>query len=609
MSRKCLAGLLAGWSCISLAQEDAVVVTASRSAQLLRDSIPHTTVITQREIRESQATDLPSLLRREAGFEFVQNGGVGRTSSAFVRGTATAQSLVLVDGMRMSDLNFGAASLDQFVLSEIERVEIVRGTVSGLYGSGAIGGVVQIFTRRGSGAPAASIDAAAGGEGDRRLRFGYGGELGDTRFNLGASGFRTDGFSAVRPEVAPAVVNPDRDGYRNESLAASLSHRFAPGHEAGVTYYTTRGDQEYDDALFGSPTDDLRADVRLGAWTATVQNQLASRWLSKLSFAESSNASEERLNGFTTFRTKTENRQLGWQNDLALATDHRLIAGLERTEQKISGDTFYLRDSRQVDALLLGYVGRFGRHQLQANTRDERYSDFGDAQSHFLGYALDLTERWRVFASRSTGFRAPTFNELFFPPLGGFVCNNPGLTPERARSSDAGLQYASARSLLRVVAFQTRFTDLISSGCPPQNVNRATIEGAEASYSGEWAGTRLKASFTVQDPVQHASSGDVQLVRRARRFGSLSAMRDAGPWQLGGEWLVSDRRPDNIVTTFSARTEVAGYGVVNAIAAYRVAKETTAGLRVDNLFDKDYSLTHGFNVQRRKVTLSLSQRF
>src|SRR5687768_11178558 len=184
--------------CTAFAQEDAVIITASRSAQLLRESIPHTTVITAREIRESQAVDLPSLLRREAGFEFVQSGGIGRNSGTFLRGTATGQSLILVDGVRIADLNNGIASLDQVLLGEVERVEIVRGNVSSLYGSGAVGGVTQIFTRRGRGVPAATAEAAVGGEGDRRLLAGYAGESGATRFNLTASAFQTDGFSALR---------------------------------------------------------------------------------------------------------------------------------------------------------------------------------------------------------------------------------------------------------------------------------------------------------------------------------------------------------------------------------------------------------------------------
>lgn len=614
MSRRCLAGLLAGWSIVSVAQEDAVVVTATRSEQLLRESIPHTTVITEPEIRESQAVDLPALLRREAGIEFVQNGGIGRTSGTFIRGTASAQSLVLVDGVRIMDLNNGIANLDQFMLDEIERVEIVRGNVGSLYGSGAIGGVIQIFTKRGRGEPRLTADLAAGEEGDRRARLAYGGEMNGTRFSLAASGFRSDGFSALRPGVSPSA-DPDRDGYRNKSFAGSLAQQLRPGHEAGIAYYLTDGEQEYDDAFALSPTAKQTAHVKLESWSAWLDNQLTPLWLSKLSLARATNGNHESVDGVTSFQTRTRNHQLGWQNELSPHPDHRVVLGLERIEQEIEGSIAYLRQNRDIDALFGGYRGRLGRHHLQVNLRDERFSDFGDSRTHLLGYGFELASRWRAFASGSTGFRAPTFNELFFPPIdlgGGFflACNEPSLRPERARSTDAGLQYASASSLLKVVAFRTSFTDLIAPGCPPSNINEATIEGVEASFSGEWMGTGLKAALTVQDPVQHTPAGDQPLVRRAKKFGAVSASRAAGRWRFAAELLASGRKPDIQVTSFSGqRVELPGYGVVNAMARYAIAKETTVGLRLDNVLDKDYSVTHGFNVQRRKATVSVSHRF
>jgi vitamin B12 transporter len=612
--RNCLAGLLAGWSLLSFAQEDVVVVTATRSEQLLRESIPHTTVITRREIRESQAVDLPALLRREAGIEFVQSGGIGRTSGTFIRGTASAQSLVLVDGVRVMDLNNGVANLDQFMLDEIERVEVVRGNVGSLYGSGAIGGVVQIFTRRGRGEPRFTADLAAGEEGDRRARFDYGGEHHDTRFNLTASTYRTDGFSALRPGVSP-TADPDRDGYRNRALAGSLAQRFSPGHEAGASYYLTDGEQEYDDAFALSQTAKQTADVKLENWAAWLHNQFTPLWLSRLSLARASNSNHERVDGATSFQTRTRNHQLAWQNDLFPHPDHRLVVGLERIEQEVEGTIAYLRQGREVDAVFGGYRGRLGRHHVQLNLRDENFSDFGDSHTHLLGYAFELSSRWRVFAAGSTGFRAPTFNELFFPPIdlgGGFllVCNEPALRPERARSTDAGVQYASGTSLLKVVAFHTSFTDLIAPGCPPSNVNEATIDGVEASFTGEWMGTSLKAAFTVQDPVQHTPTGDQPLVRRAKQYGSVSASRAAGPWRFGAELLASGPKPDLVVTSFTGqRVDLPGYGVVNATARYAIGKDTSLRVRLDNAFDKDYSLTHGFNVQRRKATVSVSHRF
>jgi vitamin B12 transporter len=611
-------GLLAVlYLCQSAAQDDgdAVVITASRSEQLLREAIPHTTVLTRQDIRSSQAVDLPTLLRREAGFEFTQNGGIGGTSGTFLRGTATAQSLVLVDGVRVADLNNGIASLDQFMLDEIDRVEIVRGSVGSLYGSGAIGGVIQIFTRRGEGAPAPAISLGAGGEGDRRVAASYGGQTGDTRFNVTASRFATKGFLALRPG-ASATANPDNDGYRNESYAANVSHRVAAGHEAGVSFYSTAGRQEYDNAFALAATTQDFADVRMSSWRAFLNNQFSQNWVSRLTIAESANMNHAFQDAATVSRTRTQTRQYGWQNDLIFGAGlQKIMAGLERVEQDIEGTIAYTRTSRDVNALLGGYQGRFGVHNLQLNLRAERYSDFGDTRTYLAGYAFDISERWRVFASHGTGFRAPTFNELFFPPIalgaGVFLaCNDPNLKPERSRSSDAGVQYASGGTLLKVSAFRTRIRDAIAPGCPPSNVNQAMIDGIETSLTARWWGTLLKGALTVQDPVQRTAAGEAQLLRRAKRFGSVSAVRPYGPWQFGGEVLASGEKPDTVVTSFAgARTTLPAYAVVNLFGRYAIRNESYLAVRVENVLDKDYLLTHGFNVQRRKFTLSFNHRF
>lgn len=585
-------------------QEDAVVVTASRAEQQVREVIPHTTVIGAREIRESGAADLLSLLRREAGFEFSQNGGIGTVSGTFLRGASANQVLVLVDGVRISNLNFGSTRLDQLMLDQIERVEIVRGNVSSLYGSGAIGGVIQVFTRRGAGVPRASVDAGLGAEGTRRLRADYSGEAGGTRFSFNVSRYHTDGFSAIDPRIAPNA-NPERDGYRNDSYSVSLSQRFAPGHEAGLRWLSSHGRIEFDNA-FHLPADRHSAGSELESAVLYSNNQLGARWFSQLALSLGRDRYGDERNGNVTSRVRTRNSELRWQNDLVLAPDHGLMLGADLLRQEISSTTTsYTRTGRDVEAFLAGYRGRFGRHALQFNLRLEDYSDFGRANTHFAGYGYELSDRWRLTASASRAFRAPTFNELFFPGFG-----NPSLRPERARSLEAGLQYAAGAHLARLVAFRSRITDLIG-GFPIVNVNRAEIDGVELSYRGALAGFDLRASFTVQDPEQIDAAGvRSQLVRRARSFGSLSAGRAIGPWRLAAEVLASSQRFDNHITAFPAqRVPLSGYEVVNLVADYRLGADTVLQGRLDNAFDAGYQLAHGYNTQGRKLTVQLRHRF
>jgi len=600
-------GVLAGLSVIAalpaFAQSnDTVVVTATRTEQHVRDAIPHTTIITASEIRDSGAVDLPALLRREAGFEFSQNGGIGTTSSTFLRGAATNQVLVLIDGVRVSSLTTGATALDQLMLDQIERVEVVRGNVSSLYGSGAIGGVIQVFTHRGRGELGVSVDVGAGEQGTQRLRAGFSGAAGGTRFSVKLSHYASAGFSAQNPANSP-TTNPDRDGYRNLSLSADLTHRFNAEHVAGVRYFSSDGRVEFDNAFAASVDDRHAADARLGTWSLYTHNRIASRWLSKLSYSQGRDQFDAYLNGAMTSRTKSRNTQLTWQNDVTLGSEQTASIGLETLHQSVQSTTAYGRTGRDVGALFVGYQGRFGRHALQLNARNEDYSDFGAARTHFAGYGFDLTEQVRFTAASASAFRAPTFNELFFP----FGFGNPNLRPERSRSFELGLQYAAGEHLLRVAGFHTRIADLINP-FPIVNLNSAVIDGIEISYRGTLAGADVKASVTLQDPIQHAATTQVQLIRRSKAFGSFGIAKGFGPWRLGAELLASGRRFDNQIVTFS-RVELAPYELLNLTAHYQFGKQTALSARLENALDKQYTLADGYNTQGRKLSVNLSHQF
>ena len=322
----------------SAPDEDSVVVSASRTEQRIRDAIPHTTVLTARDIRDSQALDLPSLLMREAGFEFSQNGGVGTVTGIFLRGGRSAQALVLLDGIRVEDAGFGAAAFQHIMLDEVERVEIVRGNVSSLYGSSAVGGVIQVFTKRGRGTPAPSFEATFGSRGTAKVRAGYGGEVGDTRFNLTASQFDTRGFSAINPTLAPNA-NPDRDGYQNTSLAGSLSHRFSPQHEAGVTVFSARGRVDYDSA-FGRPTDVHKSAQNLDNASLFWEARWQDWWKSRFTLGQGSDYRTDTLNGNFANNSNTISRQFIWDNEFRVAPEHLLTAGAENLRQSIANSGF-----------------------------------------------------------------------------------------------------------------------------------------------------------------------------------------------------------------------------------------------------------------------------
>jgi vitamin B12 transporter len=579
--------------------DDAVVVTASRVEQQIKDAIPNTTVITQSEIKASGATDLPSLLRGRAGVEISQNGGLGSVSSLFLRGGNSTHTLVLIDGVRLESATTGTTPLEHVMLDDVERIEIVRGNVSALYGSGAMGGVVQIFTRSGAGAPGTTVEAMAGSRGTQKLGASYGNRSDATRLALSASETSTRGFSAIDPNYAP-VANPDRDGYRNASVAGQLAHRLAAGHEVGLRIYRSQGKTDYDNAFGATPQETNRTDTTLQNLSAYLDSRFTDAWRSRLTLAEGRNDSDDLTNGQPNpfgSRFDSRNRQLGWQNDLTLAKGHVLTASAERLAQDLSSDTAYTGTSRTVNSLALGYTGRLGAHQLQAGARRDRYSDVGAASTGLLGYGYELSEVWKLTALGSTAFRAPTFNDLYYP---GF--SNPALRPERSRSFEAGVQYAQGQRLLRAVVFRTAYRDLILFDpitFVPVNVAHARVSGTELTYSATYdGGWGARASLTVQNPVDEDTGQ--QLRKRAKSYFGGEISRETGPWRLAGEVASSASRPDADIVS-GAPVTLAPYTVVNLSARYRVDRTLDWWARLENAADRRYQLAHGYNTPPRGV--------
>ncbi len=575
---------------------DEVVVTATREPEQIKQTIQHTTVITEEEIRASQAVDVPTLLRKEAGIQITQSGGPGQTAGLFVRGAATNQTLVLIDGVRVNSATTGTTQIDQLMLDEIERIEIVRGPGSSLYGSDAIGGVVQIFTKRGLGVSGPNATVGFGNQGTQRYALGYGGTAGDLQYSLNASAFRTDGFSAIRPEVSP-VVNPDADGYRNYSGTAAATYTFDPRNSVGFTYYAAGGEVQFDDPFAASRDD--RQTGRTGVSSANMftRNQFTESWTSRVSASEGVDRFRNFLNDQQTSFFQTRNSVLTWQNDLALATGQRVILGAETLNQQVSSTTVYTTDERRVNSVFGGYTGTFGRSTLQGNVRNDHYSDFGSATTYLAGYGYQLTDTVRAVASASRGFRAPTFNELFFPGFG-----NPNLQPEIANAIEGGLQYAAGRQLARLAVYRTRYTDLINP-FPIANINQAQVTGVELSYVGAIGATDVRASLTFQDPRDLAN--DQLLIRRATRLGSFTVGRAFGPFGIGAEMVAVGPRFDNDQVTFD-RVSLPGYAIFNLVGRYNFTKNLYLGVRAENIFDKDYSTASGFNAQRFLVLVTLN---
>ncbi len=585
---------------------DEVVVTASRMPQPLERTIADTTVLNEEDIRKSGAPDVPTILRDVAGVELSQNGGTGKTSGLYLRGTDSTHVLVLLDGVRINSATTGATALDQLMLDQVERIEVVRGNVSSLYGSEAIGGVVQIFTRRGRGAPAPNVSAGVGNQGTKRLSAGFGGAAGETDFAVQLSTFKTDGVSALNPALIPNA-NPDRDGYRNNSLSASVGRDFNVDHRVSASLFGSYGNNQYDNA-FGLPTDVNSNRAQIWKSSLASDDQINETWHSKLQLASGADQYRDFLNGQpvpwgSLFQTK--DNQLSWQNTLRLDDHKQLLLGAEALQQRVSSDINpgYVQSSRNVNSLFAGYTGRYEAHQLQLNLRQDRNSQYGSANTWLLGYGYALNDAWRATASYSTAFKAPTFNELYYPGFG-----NPALDPEHSRNIEAGVHYfVAGGQQFNAVYFDNRIRDLINTVLvdpvnfvfQPKNVDRARMNGFEFSYAGQFGDTGMKAVLTSQNP-RDANTG-VQLDRRAKLHSSLGVTQQLGALQAGGEWQHSGTRPDGS-NTFT----LAAYNVFNLTASYAISKETKLTLRADNLTNQNDSNAYGYNPLGRRVFVGIN---
>jgi vitamin B12 transporter len=570
-------------------------------SQALNKSIADTTVLTEKEIKNSGATDVETLLRSVPGIEIAQTGGLGSQASIFMRGTNSNQVLVLIDGVRIDSATTGSTALEHIMLDDIERIEIVRGNASSLYGSEAIGGVIQLFTKKGRGAPSFKASAGVGNEGTRRMSAGFSGDVQNTSFSVNASRVKTDGVSAMIPQIM-TNANPNNNGYDNTTLDAQVRHEIDASHALTASIYSTRANSSFD-SNYGLPTDINNMIENMDKYSLSSDDQLNSMWHSQLRIAQGIDDSHTYTNGLLAYRFETRDDQLAWQNNFNISSGQRLSLSMENLNQAVVSTTAYTQTSRNVNSFLGSYVGEYGSHQVQLNLRQDRYSDFGFANTGLLGYGFFFTKDWRATLSVGNAFKAPTFNDLFYP---GY--SNPNLLPERSVNREAGLHYASNGQRVDLVYFDNRIHDLIEFNALtyiPYNVGLAQIKGQELIYAGNFGQTHLNASATFQNPIDETTG--MQLVRRARYFGNLGVSRDFDALNLGAQIRYSGARQDVNFNTYPYSTvALPAYQLLNLTGRYRIDKHLDAVGSIGNVFNRSYSEVYGYNTPGRMFFVGLN---
>jgi vitamin B12 transporter len=536
MKKTLFAAALCGWSFAASgadAQRPAalspVIVTATRTAITVDDALSSVTVITRKDIDRLQPVSLIDLLQGLPGVTFAQSGGLGQQSSLFLRGTNSSHTLLLIDGVRVGTVSAGLPAFDQLPIDQIERIEVVRGPRSSLYGADAIGGVIQIFTRRGARGSglAPSLRAGAGSRGYADGQVGLAAGDQHAWYNLSVGGQYTRGINACRVGAAEAFAGcftdePDADAYRNRNALAHAGYRWDGGTELDATWLRSDSHVEFDGAPFGNQHHNLQQVAG-----ANLRFDPLAPWKVTLAAGQSLDEQHTYYDGAFVGYGNSRRTQASWQNDLSLDDNQLLTLGLDWQREHLASDTGYLGDRRSDTGGYAQYQGRFGRHDLQLSLRRDDNQQFGGHTTGAAAWGYALEHGLRLSASWGSAFHAPTFNDLYYP----FGSGNPDLQPETSRSAELGVAQQRVDWHWALNAYRTSIDELISLDANyfPRNISRARIDGLEAQFGTELDGWRLESYLTLVRPQNRdggANDGH-RLPRRPGRTARLCHHRPA----------------------------------------------------------------------------------
>lgn len=571
-----------------IAALDTVVVTGARQAQRPEELLATVDVIDREELERAGPGSVLDLLARQAGIQITSNGGPGKSGSVYIRGSNANHTLVLIDGVRIGSLSLGTAPLQSLPISQIERIEILRGPASALYGADAVGGVIQIFTKRGEGEPLVELFGGLGNFGTSQAGFGVSGSNGPWSYALRASTYDTNGVSAKRATKLP---DSDRDGYRNNTMGGNLGYQVAPGHEVVARVLHVEGRNWYDNGKANAHEDATTDLVSLES-----RNQISSTWQSTVRVSQSrDNNNTYAISSFSYINSRQT--QFSWQNDLSTAVG-KFLLGYEYADQKLESSTSYAGTGRNISSLIAGWTASLDKHRFQANLREDNNSQYGDKLTYLLGYGYQITPALRASATLGTSFVSPTFNQLYYPGSG-----NENLKPEEGRNRELALRYEDKGTRASVTYFNNKIDNLITwmtvSPYKVQQTGHARIEGWELAGSTLLAGYELSASVDLLNPKDEDTG--MQLLRRAEQSGRLAVTRTFGAFTVGTELIGVGKRFDDTAN----KTSMGGYGLVNLFGQYQIDRNWRLEARANNLLDKDYTLANGYNTLGANVFVGI----
>ncbi|MTI64092.1 TonB-dependent receptor [Methylophaga sp.] len=573
-----------------------IVVTDTRTDTSVSDTLSSISVVTREDIERYDYRTIAEALNSLPGVVIGNSGGLGKQTSLFIRGTESNHTQILLNGAKLATNEFGAPQIEHIPIQSIERIELVRGPQSSLYGSSSIGGTIQIFTRdKQSGfQPRLSIAAGSHNTKETNIGFSAGNEL--AWFNFDAGHLDSDGFDSCDGRSATLGIGcfadePDNDGYRNKNyslragtqLGSRLNLEAFKLYSSGRTHY----DGFYNETLFEQYTTGL-----------TAKADLTDIW--KLTSSVSKSIFDSRNFGADTNRFENKKNTFSIQSDVSIKDNHIFTLGYDYEDDKVEALSGYDEAERENNAYFAQLQGRFGDHDYRFSIREDDNEQYGSDTSVNAAWGYQFTANTRAYINYGEAFSAPSFVDVF-SPFGA----NPDLEPEESESIEVGIAGNVTNVDWTVAAFRTRVDNLIilDDFFVPQNISEAMIKGVEFTASTVLFGVNLNGQFSLLDPENKADNenrGNV-LPRRAEQTLTINAFKQFGQYSLGTKLYVSGRRFDDAAN----ERRLSSFTTLDIVGGYQIAPSTSLKLKVANLFDEQYETVAGFNSDSTNVMLSL----
>ena len=573
------------------------VVTANRIEQPLSDLVADMSIVDRETIEKAGATGVADVLARLPGVQMVRNGGAGGTTSVYLRGAETRFTAVYIDGVRIDSQSTGGASWQDIPAESIDRIEVLRGPAAAVYGSDAIGGVIQIFTKKGEGKAKPYVGLGWGSRGTVKAQAGVSGGAAGWDYSLGVSHASSNGFDSRTVKG----YNPDADGYRNNAFNGRIGYQIAPNQRVEATALSSYMNSGYDATISKTaPMADDRSIYKMYTMGLNWQAKWSDIYSTKLQYTQSRDYYETKP---APYQTDTRLHSYLFQNEWKLGM-HTMTAALERREDSLVNNSLDIgRRSRSQNALALGYGLHSGKHTLQLNARHDKDSEFGGNTTGSAAYGYEFMPNWRATASAGTAFRAPTLYQRFS------MYGDSALQPEKGRNVELGLKWGKGSDSFSATVYRNNISNLINyvggkgtcasvltsgprGGCYA-NVANARYEGITLAATTRLGVVNLQASVDFQNPRD--TDKDLQLARRSKRYATLSADTKLAGWKLGAEMQTAGKRYDDAAN----KNVLGGYTLWNLSAQKQLTPQWSLVARLNNLADKRYELARTYATEGR----------